>query len=83
MKYLPCLLGLLVLGGCATDASKDYKNYIVIASTSSPRQQCQVISKDAQYAAIFSRVHGPQTKENCEKWIADNCPRKSGTLGAP
>ena len=81
MKYLSFLLGLWVLCGCGTtDPSKEYKTYIVIASSSSPRQQCQVISKDAQYAAIFSRVYGPQTKENCESWVAKNCQRKAGTL---
>ncbi|HEY0429618.1 MAG TPA: hypothetical protein VGC76_17690 [Pyrinomonadaceae bacterium] len=52
------------------------KQFIVIALTGSDgdkHQGCRIVDEDAIYPAIFSRVYGPASREQCQQWIKENC----------
>ena len=54
----------------------DAKQYIVIARTGasgSKRSGCRILEADAVYAAIYSKVFGPASRGQCEKFVRDNC----------
>ena len=58
----------------------DSLKYQVIALSGSNRQGCSVIPADAAYPAIYSPVFGPQSKDACEGWMADNCGKNADEL---
>lgn len=49
------------------------EKYIVIAEVNTKYKGCQVAPADAIFVATHRQVFGPDTKENCEKWKAQNC----------
>lgn len=52
------------------------KQWDVIALTVSSggnERGCSIVPSGAPYPAIYSRVFGPASKEECEKWRKDNC----------
>jgi hypothetical protein len=52
------------------------KQYIVIALTVSAgdkHEGCRVLEEGSIYPAIYSQFYGPASREECEKWVAENC----------
>lgn len=51
------------------------ENYIVAALTASlpKKEQCMVVKETDVIITTHSKVFGPDTKEACEKWMAENC----------
>jgi hypothetical protein len=71
-----------VPGGCddsrafSARAAEGGEQFIVIALTASDGEKhkgCRVVPDGSPYARIYSQVFGPASREECEKWIADNC----------
>lgn len=71
-----------VPGGC--DGSSDFsartgekgEQFIVIALTGSSGDKyrgCRVIPEGNPYPAIYSQVFGPASREECAKWVEENC----------
>ena len=52
--------------------SHDKSQYIVIRLTTG-EGSCKIIREDEIYAAIYSQVYGPASRDECEKWVAGNC----------
>ena len=77
MKSLIILIlsGLMLLSatGCQTnDSPKDYQ--VVSLSGELPRHVgCKILRADAIYAAIYTKVFGPASREECERWVRRNC----------
>jgi len=46
--------------------------FIVIAVTGT-KNRCSIIPKDALYLAIYSKVYGPASYDECKAWVASNC----------
>jgi hypothetical protein len=46
--------------------------FIVIALTGTDTG-CSIIPKDAMYPAIYSKVFGPSSYDDCRNWVASNC----------
>jgi hypothetical protein len=62
--------------GLTIDVEKEVKEFRVIALTASSAEKylgCSVIPANAIYPAIYSSVFGPDSKEKCMKWLAENC----------
>ena len=55
----------------------DVQKYIVTSLTAALEQEryvaCNVLVEDAQYLAIYSRVHGPSNLQDCLDWVEKNC----------
>ncbi len=49
------------------------EKYIVAARVETKYEDCIVAPADAMIIATHSKVFGPDTKENCEKWKSTNC----------
>lgn len=52
------------------------EQFIVIALTgSTPGNStgCSIIPKDAMYPAIYARMFGPSSYDDCKAWVASNC----------
>lgn len=47
--------------------------YIVIARVETEYEDCKVVREDAIIPAIYFRAFGPDTKQKCEAWMAENC----------
>lgn len=50
--------------------------FIVIALTGSMSGNstgCSIIPKDAMYLAIYSKMFGPASYDDCKAWVATNC----------
>ena len=61
------------------------EKFIVVALTASlPNkfEQCQVIKEGDVIIATHSRVFGPDSKEACEKWMAENCGKPTPGTGS-
>lgn len=56
----------------ATEESRTGK-YIVIARVNTKYEDCSVVPEDAIIPAIYFRAFGPDTKQKCEEWKAENC----------
>ncbi len=52
--------------------SHDKSQYIVIRLTTG-EGPCKIIREDELYAAIYSQVYGPASRDECEKWVAGSC----------
>ena len=59
---------------------KDSLEYQVIALSGSNRQGCSVIPADAAYPAIYTPIFGPQSKDACQQWMAQNCGKNPDQL---
>ena len=46
----------------------------VVIQNLNPPHNCQIIPEGTIFIAIFSTVFGPDTREACEAWAAENCP---------
>ena len=54
------------------------EQFIVIAlatSTAPAFEDCQIVPADASFVATHKQVFGPASKEECEKWVAENSER--------
>jgi hypothetical protein len=50
--------------------------FIVIALTASEDEKhkgCKVVGEHSPYPAIYSRVFGPASRGECERWASENC----------
>lgn len=59
-------------------AEEKPKQFIVIARTGIEGNEgkntgCQILPEDSLYTAIFTQVHGPASKLDCETFVKDNC----------
>lgn len=45
----------------------------VVAARVDDKKDCIIAPADAVIMATHRVVFGPETKQNCEKWIATNC----------
>ena len=58
------------------------KGHIVIALTASigkKYEECKVIAQGDPFAGIYSKVFGPESQKDCEKWMAANCDKSKAT----
>jgi hypothetical protein len=46
--------------------------YNVIALTGT-NTECSIVPEDAIYPAIYSKVYGPASHDDCKAWVATNC----------
>ena len=55
--------------------------YIVVARVDSSKggnhTDCQVVEEGADFLAIYKKVYGPDTEENCTNWKEENCVPKA------
>jgi hypothetical protein len=60
---------------------KDYgsrEQYIVIARVGTKYEGCRIIPEGDPYPAIYTQVFGPASKEECERWLRENCEEREG-----
>lgn len=58
------------------DTKEPHKEFIVIALVQeSPGnlQGCSVVPSGEQYLAIYKKVFGPSTNDECIQWVSENC----------
>ncbi len=55
--------------------ANDPEQYIVIALTAALPEYtaCNVLPEGSMFLAIYSSVYGPDSKQNCLAWVAENC----------
>ena len=53
--------------------NKNEKRYIVAASVGSDHADCIVAEEDALIVATHRKVFGPASKQECERWLRQNC----------
>jgi hypothetical protein len=67
---------LLALTIPVEEKPKGADSFIVIALTGSEGDRyagCRIVPEDAIYPAIYSRVAGPMSREQCEAFLRDHC----------
>ena len=67
-----------VPGGCSDsqDFTVQETRFIVIAlarSGSDKYRGCRVVPEGSSYAKIYGEVFGPASREECDRWVAENC----------
>jgi hypothetical protein len=53
------------------------KNQYVVIQLTTGEGPCKIIPADDLYPAIYSQVYGPSPRNQCEKWVAENCASAS------
>jgi len=48
------------------------QKYIVVRNLNND-SDCRVFPENATYPAIYSKVYGPASKADCDKYVAENC----------
>jgi hypothetical protein len=81
--FCALLLGSMGLcSGCAAaEKGEPARKYIVAAKVQDkpgPPAGCKIFPEDAIILAIYSRVHGPASYEECERWVKKNCRSEAG-----
>ena len=49
------------------------------ASIGKKYEDCKVIAQGDPFAGIYSKVFGPESQKDCEKWMAANCDKTKAT----
>ena len=50
--------------------------YIVasrVATTGDKHENCLIVKEGDYYPATHAQVYGPETRAQCEQWVARNC----------
>ena len=58
------------------DMQQETARFIVaarVASSGEKEQDCMVVEEDAIIIATHRKVFGPASREECERWKAENC----------
>lgn len=45
----------------------------LVASAGDKYKGCSIIPENAPYLMIYTKVFGPTSRSECEKWVAENC----------